>query len=225
MWPIAASACSSHSEVRTGWPDSAWNVGGADEALRVVGHRHAHVGAGVAQAAHQFGRLVGGDAAAHAEQDAAAGKRRSRRWQNPTGNAGDQLTRTAHVPRRRAPRAARQWWATDRRRPRMDTHAHPRLARRRTSRAKSCSRAARRALSDAELLAIFLGSGLRGQDAVATARELLAAHGPLRGLLERAPTAAGRAARPRPGARLHARGGAGARPARTSPPTWSAAKR
>jgi DNA repair protein RadC len=40
------------------------------------------------------------------------------------------------------------------------------------------------ALSDAELLAIFLGSGLRGRDAVATARELLAAHGPLRKLLE-----------------------------------------
>jgi DNA repair protein RadC len=43
------------------------------------------------------------------------------------------------------------------------------------------------ALSDAELLAIFLGSGLRGRDAVATARELLQGHGPLRVLLERAP--------------------------------------
>src|SRR5690606_7526267 len=42
-------------------------------------------------------------------------------------------------------------------------------------------------LSDAELLAIFLGSGLRGQDAVATARRLLADHGPLRRLLEREP--------------------------------------
>ena len=41
------------------------------------------------------------------------------------------------------------------------------------------------ALSDAELLAIFLGSGLRGRDAVTTARELLASHGPLRTLLER----------------------------------------
>lgn len=41
------------------------------------------------------------------------------------------------------------------------------------------------ALSDAELLAIFLGSGLRGQDAVATARQLLACHGPLRALLDR----------------------------------------
>ncbi|GAB2499003.1 DNA repair protein RadC [Pseudoxanthomonas sangjuensis] len=43
------------------------------------------------------------------------------------------------------------------------------------------------ALSDAELLAIFLGSGLRGRDAVQTARELLAGHGPLRSLLERSP--------------------------------------
>ena len=42
-------------------------------------------------------------------------------------------------------------------------------------------------LSDAELLALFLGSGLRGQDAVATARSLLSAHGPLRTLLERNP--------------------------------------
>src|SRR3546814_2095764 len=42
-------------------------------------------------------------------------------------------------------------------------------------------------LSDAELLAIFLGSGLRGLDAVATARQLLAEHGPLRRLLEHSP--------------------------------------
>lgn len=42
-------------------------------------------------------------------------------------------------------------------------------------------------LSDAELLAIFLGSGLRGRDAVASARDLLTAHGPLRTLLERPP--------------------------------------
>lgn len=41
------------------------------------------------------------------------------------------------------------------------------------------------ALSDAELIALFLGSGVRGQDAVATARDLLALHGPLRALLER----------------------------------------
>lgn len=40
------------------------------------------------------------------------------------------------------------------------------------------------ALSDAELLAIFLGSGLRGMDAVASARQLLTRHGSLRALLE-----------------------------------------
>lgn len=47
-------------------------------------------------------------------------------------------------------------------------------------------------LSDAELLAIFLGSGLRGQDAVTTARGLLANHGPLRSLMERSPQALSR---------------------------------
>jgi DNA repair protein RadC len=45
------------------------------------------------------------------------------------------------------------------------------------------------ALSDAELLALLLGSGLRGRDAVATARDLLTHHGPLRALLERPPAA------------------------------------
>lgn len=40
-------------------------------------------------------------------------------------------------------------------------------------------------LSDAELLAIFLGSGTAGRDAVATARGLLVEHGPLRVLLDR----------------------------------------
>jgi DNA repair protein RadC len=44
-------------------------------------------------------------------------------------------------------------------------------------------------LSDAELLAIFLGSGLRGSDAVGSARRLLTDHGPLRVLLERPPEA------------------------------------
>src|SRR5690606_3009175 len=47
-------------------------------------------------------------------------------------------------------------------------------------------------LSDAELLAIFLGSGLHGRDAVQTARELLAAHGPLRALLDLPPAALAR---------------------------------
>ena len=42
-------------------------------------------------------------------------------------------------------------------------------------------------VSDAELLALFLGSGTAGRDAVATARDLLATHGPLRALLDRSP--------------------------------------
>ena len=42
-------------------------------------------------------------------------------------------------------------------------------------------------LSDAELLAIFLDSGLRGQDVVTTARFLLKKYGPLRALLDRDP--------------------------------------
>ena len=41
------------------------------------------------------------------------------------------------------------------------------------------------ALSDAELLALFIGSGTAGCDAVQTARNLLARHGPLRDLLDR----------------------------------------
>lgn len=45
------------------------------------------------------------------------------------------------------------------------------------------------ALSDAELLAVLLGSGSGGRDAVACARALLAAHGGLRGLLDRPPRA------------------------------------
>ncbi|MES2858289.1 MAG: DNA repair protein RadC [Pseudomonadota bacterium] len=45
------------------------------------------------------------------------------------------------------------------------------------------------ALSDAELLAIFLGSGTAGRDAVASARQLLVEHGSLRVLLDRPPKA------------------------------------
>jgi DNA repair protein RadC len=42
-------------------------------------------------------------------------------------------------------------------------------------------------LSDAELLAIFLGSGVTGQDAVSTSRDLLASHNSLRELLDLEP--------------------------------------
>ena len=41
------------------------------------------------------------------------------------------------------------------------------------------------ALTDAELLALFLGTGVRGRDALALSRDLLAGQGGLRGLLDR----------------------------------------
>ena len=47
-------------------------------------------------------------------------------------------------------------------------------------------------LSDAELLALFLGSGTRGCDAVQSARALLVEHGPLRRLLDLPATALAR---------------------------------
>ncbi len=47
------------------------------------------------------------------------------------------------------------------------------------------------ALSDAELLAIFIGSGRRGVDAVGLGRDLLARHGDLRALLETAASPSG----------------------------------
>ena len=50
-----------------------------DELLRTVGHGHLHVGAGVAQAAHQLQRFVGGDAAADAQQQLLSVQRPGRR--------------------------------------------------------------------------------------------------------------------------------------------------
>jgi len=47
-----------------------------------------------------------------------------------------------------------------------------------------------KALSDAELLAVVLGSGIAGADAISLARELLVRTGGLAGLLERGPRAA-----------------------------------
>lgn len=47
-------------------------------------------------------------------------------------------------------------------------------------------------LSDAELLAIFLGSGVHGKDAVSTARDLIATHASLRDLLHLDPKQLGR---------------------------------
>ncbi|HET8941944.1 MAG TPA: DNA repair protein RadC [Rudaea sp.] len=48
------------------------------------------------------------------------------------------------------------------------------------------------ALSDAELLALFIGSGCRGKTAVDVGREMLAQHGSLKALLELEPAALGK---------------------------------
>ena len=58
--------------VRTGRPDTAWKVVGGHELARAGGHDHLHLGAALAQAAHEVRALVGGDAAGHAEQNAFA---------------------------------------------------------------------------------------------------------------------------------------------------------
>ena len=68
IWPIEASAALSHNVVRVGSPDSAWKLSGVDEMLGAGGHRHLHLRSGLAQPAHQFQRLVGGNAAADAQQ-------------------------------------------------------------------------------------------------------------------------------------------------------------
>src|SRR5690606_11125744 len=138
-------------------------------------------------------RLVRRDPAADAQQHpapvqalACRGTRSLHRPEFPYAATGSQLTRTppcsdsARAPRTRhciPPPASRLPS------PAMPIRDWPAAER---PREKMVARGAS-VLSDAELLAIFLGSGLRGQDAVATARALLAAHGPLRALLERSP--------------------------------------
>src|SRR5690606_4391335 len=151
-----------------------------------------------------------GDAAAHAQQDALAFKLAvdlgHARSECPDPGTVGQLTRTPGAGRRRRGAVSR---AMDPRRqpvqaPRFASHAAPPLSRctggRRPPswstpmhirdwpsgerpREKLLARGAA-VLSDAELLALFLGSGVRGLDAVATARRLLAGHGPLRRLLD-----------------------------------------
>jgi hypothetical protein len=66
---MAASADSSQRSERTGRPDSAWKVSGVTN-CRAPGHDDLHLDAALAQAPHQFGALVRGDAAGDAEQDA-----------------------------------------------------------------------------------------------------------------------------------------------------------
>ena len=60
----------SNSETSTGAPTMPSNDAGADEALGGRRHQHAHAVAGLGRQAGELERLVGGDAAAHSEQDA-----------------------------------------------------------------------------------------------------------------------------------------------------------
>ena len=53
----------------TGLPERVWKVSGRHEFLGVAGHDHVDLGTGLDQQAQQFDRLVGGNAAGHAEQN------------------------------------------------------------------------------------------------------------------------------------------------------------
>ena len=70
MCPIAASAAGSHRSVRTGRPETAWNVSGGDELAGARSHHDLHFGTALHEATHQIGALVRGDAARDAQQDA-----------------------------------------------------------------------------------------------------------------------------------------------------------
>ena len=193
----------------------------ADEALRVLGHRHLHLApasrrrrtssaalyAAMPPQTHSRTRLSVQRAVRASAIVVGKFLRRNRRASLPDAPRARPMP--AAAARARASLQAmhiRDWPAAER------------------PREKLLARGAG-ALSDAELLAIFLGSGLRGRDAVATARELLAAHGPLRALLERTPGRSWRScpasARPAP-ARCRRRWNWATA---TSPPTWNAARR
>src|SRR5690606_20460561 len=188
MWPIAASAAGSHSEVRTGCPDSAWKVCAPTKrcAFSVIAtrtpppasrrRRTRSAALYAAMPPHTHSRM----------------RRPSRRRAVPlVGGVRPAIRATAYPMARRVPaaRPGRARWnagmQTSLPRTAMHIREWPLHER---PREKLVLRGAS-ALSDAELLAIFLGSGLRGMDAVATARQLLAEHGPLRRLLELTPEA------------------------------------
>ena len=56
MWPIAASAAASHRSVRTGRPESAWNVSGVTNSLRAGGHHDLHFGAAILESTRRVRR-------------------------------------------------------------------------------------------------------------------------------------------------------------------------
>ena len=71
MWPIAASAASSHKSVRTGRAGHGLEGQRGHELLGAARHHDLHFGAVLDQPAHQVRTLVGGDAAGDAEQNLA----------------------------------------------------------------------------------------------------------------------------------------------------------
>src|SRR5690606_11886645 len=130
--------------------------------------------AAVAQPAQQLGRLVGRNAAGYAQHDALCGLRCGHR-KSPT------QTRCSILPEALAPSAGRRRLPGPRYSPSrpvgifednigMSIKHWPAQERPR----EKLSRNGAQSLSDAELLAIFLGSGVLGEDAVIRARRLLA---------------------------------------------------
>ena len=150
--------------------------GFANELPCRLGHHHAHFGAAVAKTAHQLGRLVGGDATSHAQQHARRGG-----CGTHVGIVLPEYRRIAY----RMPGRRPMGWVVDNRQPvGMSIRDWPENERPR-EKLLSCGAAA---LSEAELLAVFLGSGTRGLSAVDLGRRLLGTAGSLRGLLSLEPS-------------------------------------
>src|SRR5690606_4751102 len=212
MWPMAASAAASHSEVRTGRPDSAWKVCTPTKrcALSVIAtctcapaspsrrtssaalyaamppHTHSSrrcpcrpLAAAIVRKVLPRIRATAYPMVGHCPAAPAAAMRCNR----STLAARPAARRRGYPLSTGALRPAAS--ASGTRTPTMHIRDWPSEER---PREKLLARGAG-ALSDAELLAIFLGSGLRGLDAVATARQLLERHGPRRRLLELEPAA------------------------------------
>src|SRR5690606_11506496 len=243
MWPIAASAAASHRLVRTGCPDSAWNVcaptkrcalsvmatctcapaspsrRSSSAALYAAMPPHTHSSRRCPRRPRRAGivrkvllrigptayPMAAGPPAARAAPDrlqsahaGGPGRRRAADLPPRGGAPGPGRLQPSHAggpPGRAptdfplsggAPRPAASASGTRNRSMRIrDWPGHE------LPREKLLARGAG-VLSDAELLAIFLGSGLRGQAADATAPALPERDGPLRRLLELEPAAMAR---------------------------------
>ena len=172
-------------------PETAWKVVAVTNSPRRRGHHDLHFGAVLAQPPHQVRALVGGDAAGHTEQDAFAlhGSNCLSLPHYRTGVRGT-LQRGVGNARRRpafAARAPAHASLDQRLSPVYAAPSPPARAGRPSSlalrsmsirdwpgaerpREKLLERGAH-ALSDAELLALLLGSGVTGRSAVDLARD------------------------------------------------------